>query len=447
MSAKGNRTGGGGRKIVAATLAAAVLGGGGAWAAEGWFSDVPDDHRRVEAIRYAKAEGFFQGYPDGRFGPDEELSQTQFQKVVERLYDRYDRWTRADWAQVLYGGFPSLTASPAPAPAPAPTTTAPATIPVATDPGTGAQCGWPLGAAERISAVARPPAQIRFPINPCAPPVTYRIEFNGGQMFNIPFRTTARAFSPPLAWPASLGVGTVRVTEFRPGGPANGKVLGETKVPWESVLERPPAPTTTTTTTTAPTTTTTKVPTTTIPPRPVPDVPYDERDVVVYWFVYPGSDEKGDTPLFAVYVSDPDGPIPAEPDPAAIGISVTLDTASGEGGWLDQPHTLHMYRGENPYGGRSFGARDFRAAFPILIGNAPEDFTGGQVGVRYEAPDRFNVRAPMHPFRNVTFTQVQPPSAECIYAWRQPQLGNVHFNPSCRPYEWSEWWGVRALIQ
>ena len=99
------------RTAVALAMAAAVLGAAGVWAAEGWFPDVPDDHRRIDAIRYAKDEGLFLGFPDGNLRPDDELSEGQFLKVAERLYDRYDVWTRADWAQMMYAGLPSLTAT------------------------------------------------------------------------------------------------------------------------------------------------------------------------------------------------------------------------------------------------------------------------------------------------------------------------------------------------
>ena len=57
------------RTAVALVTAAAVLGAGGAWAADGWFPDVPDDHRRIDAIRYAKDEGLFQGFPDREPAP------------------------------------------------------------------------------------------------------------------------------------------------------------------------------------------------------------------------------------------------------------------------------------------------------------------------------------------------------------------------------------------
>lgn len=89
--------------ILVIALAAPVV------ATTDWFTDVPADHPRIEAIRYAKEESLMQGFPNGEMRPDDELTERQFVKVAERLYDRYDSWTRADWAQVMYGGMPSLT--------------------------------------------------------------------------------------------------------------------------------------------------------------------------------------------------------------------------------------------------------------------------------------------------------------------------------------------------
>lgn len=63
-----------------AVLAAGLLTAAGVGAAGGWFTDVPDDHRRAAAIRYARTEGLFQGFPDGRFAPDEELRKDSSSK-------------------------------------------------------------------------------------------------------------------------------------------------------------------------------------------------------------------------------------------------------------------------------------------------------------------------------------------------------------------------------
>lgn len=50
----------------------------------------------------------FKGFPDGRFGPDEELTEGQFSKVVARLFDATDRWTRAETATLLYACLPAF---------------------------------------------------------------------------------------------------------------------------------------------------------------------------------------------------------------------------------------------------------------------------------------------------------------------------------------------------
>ena len=416
--------------IVAAALAAAALGGGAVWANNGWFSDVPDDHRRIEAIRYAKAEGLFQGFPDGRFGPDAELSEGQFIKVAERLYDRYDIWTRAEWAQVLYAGVPGLTGSPA--------TTA--GVPVTTVPVPDAlACGWPLGEAESASPIAGagpPNLQFRFPITPCRPPVSYRIEFQG-QTLNLPYTDNAPGFTPAFTWRRASHITSdpVKVTEFRPGGPVEGRVLGEVAVPWRAVRERTPTTPTSTIPLVAPTaTTTTRPPSVTIPPRPVAEVPYDERHVVVHWFVYPGSDEEGDTPLFGIYVADPDGPIPLSGS-ATMFFVINLFTSTGEGEWMDV----------DIYGLSMHGSRSAPAAFQVRAVRAPDDFTEGEVVVRRYPPNKRGEELPWHPFQSLTIHRVEPPSAECIDAWRNTWgIGVIHARTECHPAEWSEWWGVRA---
>ena len=426
------------RTAVALILTTAVLAGGGAWAAEGWFPDVPDDHRRIDAIRYAKTEGLFQGFPDGNMRPDDELSEGQFIKVAERLYDRYDVWTRADWAQVMYGGLPSLTNTPPPVTTAAPTT-APATIPVATVPGIGSPCGWPLGPPQRISAATAPPAQIRFSVSPCAPPVTYRVEFNGGQMFNLPFASAASGFTPPLAWPASLTTGTVRVTEYRPGGPANGKVLGETKIPWDSVLSRPPAPTTTTTTTTAPTTTTTRAPTVTITPQSVPEVPYEERDVIVHYFGYSGSEEPGDTDFVVFYVADPDGPIHLPASRARVSYILEVFTTSGRGD-ISSTRSFDMYR-----------SNSLRSPFYLYSLRVSKDWEDIRMRLAEPTVDANGREVPPHPFRSVTFVEAEPPAAECVPAFRNPdqksglyETWGLFHRPECHPAEWNKWWRKRA---
>ena len=78
------------------------------------FPDVPTDHQHADAIRWASdpeefnGNPLFRGFVDGSFGPDVELTEGQFTKVVDRLFDSVDRWTRAETAALLYHGFNGL---------------------------------------------------------------------------------------------------------------------------------------------------------------------------------------------------------------------------------------------------------------------------------------------------------------------------------------------------
>ena len=82
------------------------------------FPDVPADHQYVDAIRWASdpeefnGNPIFRGFPNGNFVPDEELTENQFVKVVDRLFDSADRWTRAETAALLYYGFQGLKSNP-----------------------------------------------------------------------------------------------------------------------------------------------------------------------------------------------------------------------------------------------------------------------------------------------------------------------------------------------
>lgn len=114
--------------LLAAVLAAPVI------ATASRFPDVPTDHRHAAAIEWASdpehfnGSPLFKGFPDGRFGPDEELTEGQFSKVVERLFDTADRWTRAETAALLYRGLPALRADAQPATDATTTTTITTTI-------------------------------------------------------------------------------------------------------------------------------------------------------------------------------------------------------------------------------------------------------------------------------------------------------------------------------
>ena len=94
------------RTLLTALLALAVALP--ALAASIRFPDVPADHPNSEAIHWAREEGLFKGYPDGRFQPAKELSENELRIVVKRLFDRYDAWTRADTAEFLHAGDQAL---------------------------------------------------------------------------------------------------------------------------------------------------------------------------------------------------------------------------------------------------------------------------------------------------------------------------------------------------
>ena len=89
------------------------------------FPDVPADHKHAEAIRWASEldEPLFRGYPDGSFKPDRQLSENEFQIVVERLFSHFDSWTRAETAALLYHGLQGLSGSATTTTTTAPTTT------------------------------------------------------------------------------------------------------------------------------------------------------------------------------------------------------------------------------------------------------------------------------------------------------------------------------------
>ena len=98
------------------------------------FPDVPDDHQHADAIRWASdpevfnGNPLFRGFVDGNFGPDTELTEGQFTKVVDRLFDSVDRWTRAETAALLYHGLRNGTTTTTTSTTTAPATTAPPVV-------------------------------------------------------------------------------------------------------------------------------------------------------------------------------------------------------------------------------------------------------------------------------------------------------------------------------
>lgn len=72
-----------------------------AWAAH-TFSDVPDDHPQAGDIAYAVEKGWFVGYDDGTFRPDNKLIDRHVVIVFRRAFP--EGVTRADLATILRAG-------------------------------------------------------------------------------------------------------------------------------------------------------------------------------------------------------------------------------------------------------------------------------------------------------------------------------------------------------
>ena len=84
--------------VVCLVLAVSVTA---AWATH-TFSDVPDDHPQAADIAYAVEKGWFQGYDDGTFRPDNTLIDRHLVVVFRRAFPV--GVTRADLATILRAG-------------------------------------------------------------------------------------------------------------------------------------------------------------------------------------------------------------------------------------------------------------------------------------------------------------------------------------------------------
>lgn len=73
------------------------------------FDDVPTDHPQAAAISVAVAEGWFEGYEDGTFRPDEPVKDRHVVAVFRRVFP--DSPTRAEMAAVMKAGMEALTAT------------------------------------------------------------------------------------------------------------------------------------------------------------------------------------------------------------------------------------------------------------------------------------------------------------------------------------------------
>lgn len=89
------------KRISTAVVLAALLGGATAVALTS-FDDVSDTHTHSAGIRNAVERGWFQGYPDGSFRPDRNITAAQLATVLLRAYP--NGLTRGEAATFLSGG-------------------------------------------------------------------------------------------------------------------------------------------------------------------------------------------------------------------------------------------------------------------------------------------------------------------------------------------------------
>ena len=242
-----------------AWIAAVIMAlGAGMVLGQNTFDDVPDSDPRIEDIQYAAAQGWFQGYPDGSFRPDQEISEGQLAKVIRRARPGM---TRGDAAVFIRAGIDQLqTVAPTTATA-APTTTAATTTTVRTgepggegpaEPGSGGPVDPNPPVVIEPTTTTAAPAEATTTTTTCK-----RNRFRLRCDFTAPTTTTTPAATTT----------TVRTSEPGGEGPAEPGSGGP-------VDQNPPVVIEPTTTTTAPPTTTT---TTTAPAntyyfdsRPVP---------------------------------------------------------------------------------------------------------------------------------------------------------------------------------
>lgn len=97
------------KRMLASVALVAVMAAGAAGVALAGraFSDVPESHPRSSDIAYAVAQGWFVGYDDGTFRPDQVMPHHQIVTVVKRAFPEGS--TRAEMAAFLRAGERALT--------------------------------------------------------------------------------------------------------------------------------------------------------------------------------------------------------------------------------------------------------------------------------------------------------------------------------------------------
>ena len=52
------------------------------------FNDVPENHWAAKAIEEVTEKGYFQGYPDGTFKPEEIVTRAELAAVLDRYISK-----------------------------------------------------------------------------------------------------------------------------------------------------------------------------------------------------------------------------------------------------------------------------------------------------------------------------------------------------------------------
>ena len=95
-----------GKRATAGLAVLATLATAGAVLAVTEFRDLGAVHPRYDDIQFAVERGWFQGYDDGTFRPDQVVPEHQLTRVIQRAFP--DGATRADLATFMRGGHERL---------------------------------------------------------------------------------------------------------------------------------------------------------------------------------------------------------------------------------------------------------------------------------------------------------------------------------------------------
>ena len=75
------------KKTLTLIVVGALLGSSITFAATQVFSDVPEDAWYTEAVNSLSEKGIIQGYPDGTFGPNNNVNRAELAVMLDRLIE------------------------------------------------------------------------------------------------------------------------------------------------------------------------------------------------------------------------------------------------------------------------------------------------------------------------------------------------------------------------